>query len=94
MEDFDFYYDAQHRRTVDAGHLPDFDEEDIEEMLVSDRSEFQDPGGKSALRLATPANPRNLPCPTCGEPNKLTPKDAELNYQCDDCAERDERGGF
>src|SRR5208282_4777896 len=27
--------------------------------------DFADPGGRSALRAATPTNPRNLPCPTC-----------------------------
>ena len=59
-----------------------------------DRSEFQDPGGKSALRAATRRNPRNLPCPTCREPNRLTPRDRQLGYQCDACADRDEGGGW
>lgn len=54
---------------------------------------FADPGGKSALRAASKRNPRNLPCPTCGEPNRLTPKDKACGYQCDSCADRDE-GGF
>jgi len=54
--------------------------------------EFEDPGGVSALRKATKANPRNLPCPTCGRPNMLTPKDKALGYQCDICANQDERG--
>jgi hypothetical protein len=44
----------------------------------------------SALRKATKRNPRNLPCPTCKQPNRLTPEDAERGYQCDQCAERDE----
>jgi hypothetical protein len=57
-----------------------------------DRSEFADPGGRSALRAATKSNPRNLPCPTCGEPNRLTPKDKALGYQCDACADRAESG--
>lgn len=39
----------------------------------------------SALRAASKTNPRNLPCPTCGAPNRLTPKDKELGYQCDSC---------
>lgn len=56
--------------------------------------EFADPGGRSSLRAATPNNPRNLPCPTCGEPNRLTPKDKQLGYQCDSCADRMERGGW
>jgi hypothetical protein len=53
----------------------------------SGRSEFADPGGKSALRAASRANPRNLPCPTCKRPNLLTPKDRALGYQCDSCAD-------
>ena len=59
-----------------------------------DRSMFADPGGKSALRAATKRNPRNLPCPTCGEKNRLTPADRARGYQCDACAERAEGGGF
>ncbi len=46
----------------------------------------------SALRCATPDNPRNLPCPTCDEPNRLTPADKALGYQCDACADQCERG--
>jgi len=52
--------------------------------------EFANPG--SALRAAGPNNPRNLPCPTCGKPNKLTPIDRAHGYQCDACADRAERG--
>jgi hypothetical protein len=54
--------------------------------------DFQDPGGNSALRAETATNPRNLPCPTCGEPNRLTPADRAAGYQCNSCADRDERG--
>lgn len=57
-----------------------------------DEPEFADPGGRSALRAATRNNPRNLPCPNCGAPDRLTPKDRDLGYQCDSCADRDERG--
>ena len=57
-----------------------------------ERSEFADPGGNSALRAASRLNPRNLPCPTCHEPNRLTPKDVALGYQCDVCADRLEMG--
>ena len=46
----------------------------------------------SALRCSSPSNPRNLPCPTCGEPDRLTPADKALGYQCDKCADRAERG--
>ena len=64
----------------------DFDDED-------DLSEFADPGGRSALRAATASNPRNQPCPTCRQPDRLTPKDVRLGYQCNACAERDEGCG-
>lgn len=57
-----------------------------------DRQEFADPGGRSALRAAGRGNPRNLPCPTCKAPNRLTPKDRALGYQCDQCADRAEGG--
>ena len=56
--------------------------------------DFADPGGTSALRAETASNPRNLPCPTCHEPNRLTPADRAHGYQCDACADRDERGGY
>jgi hypothetical protein len=59
-----------------------------------DRSMFADPGGNSALRAASRSNPRNLPCPTCGEPNRLTPADRQRGYQCDSCADRDEGLSF
>ena len=65
------------------------DEYDREEW--ADRVEtFADPGGRSALRRASRSNPRNLPCPTCGEPNRLTPADRARGYQCDECADRAE----
>ncbi len=56
--------------------------------------DFADPGGRSALRAAHKGNPRNLPCPTCHQPNRLTPADRVRGYQCDSCADRDERGGY
>lgn len=55
--------------------------------------EFAVPGGNSALRAASKSNPRNLPCPTCGRPDRLTPRDRALGYQCDACADALERGG-
>lgn len=51
---------------------------------------FADPGGRSALRAASRENPRNLPCPTCGAENVLTPEDRACGYQCDRCADRAE----
>jgi hypothetical protein len=59
---------------------------------MNDRLQFADPGGKSALRAASKRNPRNLPCPTCGAKNRLTPADRAAGYQCDRCADRDEGG--
>lgn len=56
--------------------------------------EFADPGGRSALRAASKSNPRNLPCPTCGAKNRLTPADRARGYQCDSCADAQERGGY
>jgi hypothetical protein len=51
-----------------------------------DRSQFADPWGRSALRKG----PRKYPCPTCGQPARLTRKDVQLGYCCDACADRDE----
>lgn len=65
--------------------------EDIDDYLI-DGVGFADPGGESALRAETPSNPRNLPCPTCGEPNRLTPLDRKAGYHCNSCANRIERG--
>lgn len=55
--------------------------------------DFASPGGRSALRAATPENPRDRPCPTCGEPNRLTPRDVAHGYQCDTCADSAEGYG-
>ncbi len=57
-----------------------------------DMPAFADPGGNSALRAASARNPRNLPCPTCRQPNRLTREDKARGYQCDACANRAERG--
>jgi hypothetical protein len=63
-----------------------------EDELEDDYLEFADPGGNSALRAASASNPRNLPCPTCHRDNRLTPRDVELGYHCDSCADAMERG--
>jgi hypothetical protein len=81
-DDDDSYYDDY------EPDCPECDDEGCEYCT----DDFADPGGNSALRAATPSNPRNLPCPTCGEPNRLTPKDRPLGYQCDSCADQQERG--
>lgn len=71
----------------------DFDEgDDYTEEDGDFRIDFAEPGDNSALRAATPSNPRNLPCPTCEAPNRLTPADVQLGYQCDRCADRQDRG--
>jgi hypothetical protein len=69
--------------------------DECEEDHVADREhdincDFADPGGRSALRAETKDNPRNLPCPTCEAPNRLTPADVARGYQCDMCADRAE----
>jgi hypothetical protein len=56
--------------------------------------EFADPGGRSALRAASRSNPRNLSCPNCKRPNRLTPADRARGYQCDSCADATEGVGF
>lgn len=65
---------------------------DDDDFLI-DGVGFANPGGNSALRAATPDNPRNLPCPNCGTANVLTPADKRAGYQCDACADRAEGGG-
>jgi hypothetical protein len=50
------------------------DDEDFEDGYRRRRM-FADPGSGSALRRASSRNPRNLPCPTCGAENRLTPAD-------------------
>jgi hypothetical protein len=70
----------------------EFHDYDFDPDYDDDRSMFADPGGESALRAATPDNPRNLPCPTCGGEDLLTPADVAQGYQCDGCARRAEGG--
>lgn len=72
----------------------EFEEHYPDEEDMIDGVGFAEPGGNSALRAATPENPRNLPCPTCGEPDRLTPIDRQRGYQCDQCADSLERGGY
>jgi hypothetical protein len=66
-----------------------YDPEEWEERV----ERFADPGGNSALYPASKDNPRNLPCPTCHWPNRLTRADRARGYQCDSCANALERGG-
>lgn len=80
----DEYYDgiAEEEGGYDAFFGPDYD--------YGDGPDFQDPGGRSALRRSTSDNPRIHPCPACGRPNALTPADVQLGYQCDRCADQAE----
>lgn len=55
---------------------------------------FAHPGSRSALRAARRGNPRNRSCPTCKRRNVLTPADVAKGYQCDVCADQQERGGY
>jgi len=68
----------------------DYDYDEWRDMVDT----FADPGGNSALRRAHKGNPRNLPCPSCGKANRLTPADKAQGYQCDACADLAERGGY
>lgn len=68
----------------------DYEPEEWDEMC----ERFADPGGDSALYPATKDNPRNLPCPTCGEKDRLTRADKIKGYQCDVCARLAESGGY
>jgi hypothetical protein len=77
-------------RYNDPGEDGDADYEAECNQDNEDRSIFADPGGRSALRAASKNNPRNLPCPSCKQPNRLTPADKAKGYQCDSCADRDE----
>ena len=82
------YYDNE-----DAGDLAAMGAADASaEGYLIDGVGFADPGGRSALRAATRHNPRTHACPTCGEPDMLTPADVRKGYQCDKCADQDEGG--
>lgn len=60
-----------------------------DEHYPGDDYDFADPGGHSSLR----AGRRTHPCPTCGEPDRLSDADVRLGYQCDECADRAEGYG-
>ena len=66
---------------------------DSDDFVLNRCEVFAEPGGRSALRAASGSNPRNLPCPTCGMENVLTPCDVEMGYQCDCCADAAEGRG-
>jgi hypothetical protein len=70
----------------------DFDPFDDDDYYAGDGTYFARSG--SALRAETASNPRNLPCPTCGRENVLTPADRARGYQCDRCASAAEGIGW
>lgn len=84
--DEDYYRDDD-----DDYHLINCNDDD---NCLIDGVGFADPGGHSALRAETEDNPRNLPCPTCHQENRLTPLDVANHYQCDYCADQDEGLGY
>lgn len=71
----------------------DYDDPCSDSYLI-DGVGFANPGGNSALRAATPNNPRDRPCPNCGQENVLTRIDEQRGYQCDQCADRAEMGWY
>lgn len=87
----DYGYDYEHDEFEgdEERYIPEYDAAS-DEYLDEGAIRFADPFGNSALRAATPSNPRNLPCPTCKAPNRLTPADVANHYQCNVCADRDE----
>ena len=92
--DDDYFDDDDNFDEEDDYGDDDWDNEDFEDHPI-DGVGFADPGGHSSLRAETPSNPRNLPCPTCKEPDRLTPADVRNSYQCNECADKAEgRGGY
>jgi hypothetical protein len=89
------YYEESRDEEEDWEEQQDWAEEEGDPdspYYLIDGVGFANPGGNSALRAATKNNPRNLPCPTCGRENMLTPLDVARGYQCDICADEAERG--
>lgn len=84
----------------DEDFADDRGEDDNEDVVYDDRDDDDPIDGVgfardgSALRAATDDNPRDLPCPHCGEPNVLTRIDRLRGYKCDRCADRAEGKGF
>jgi hypothetical protein len=64
-----------------------YDDDDPDQYDYADMH-FADPGSGSALR----AGVRDQRCPTCKYPNRLTQEDVSLHYQCDACADAQEKG--
>ena len=82
-----FYYDDDDIFEVECDEEPWDDE-----MYAGNGHYFANAG--SALVAESDDNPRNLPCPTCGAEDVLTPLDRARGYQCDGCANRAEGYGW
>jgi hypothetical protein len=87
-------WDGEARDDLEAAEDQEWDHLDDRTCDEDDDVEFTfaDPSGRSALRAAGPGNLRDLPCPSCRQPNRLTPADRDRGYQCDTCADAAERG--
>jgi hypothetical protein len=81
-----FVADAEEGRFIPDMIPGGFEEDDWAYRVAR----FADPYGDSALHPATEWDPRSHPCPTCGEPDRLTGRDVQRGYQCDSCAARAE----
>jgi DNA-directed RNA polymerase subunit RPC12/RpoP len=60
--------------------MDEFDIYDSEEEAKRKYWEKRNKGGKK------------YPCPTCGTPNALTKFEKQAGYQCDACADKEEKG--
>ena len=101
--DINYDHDYEDEDDCDCEDCDDCEEREYQSLLARELSaarsaldcdydgeeDFADPGGRSALRVGV----RNLPCPTCGQPNRLTAADVRHGYQCDECADRAEGWG-
>jgi Zn finger protein HypA/HybF involved in hydrogenase expression len=98
-KDEDVFYSSRNERVYCEGcqsEMEDYEAgswEDDDEYLI-DGVGFQEPGGRSSLRAETEDNPRNLPCPQCGQEDTLTPLDRANGYVCNRCADRAEGREF
>jgi hypothetical protein len=78
--------------TDDDSDDDNYDDESDEYRDSAEYGDDHDPTMFANSGSALSVGDRTKPCPTCGEPDKLTIKDARMGYQCDDCADTAERG--
>lgn len=94
-DDMDAHIEREGEFDESFGDDPD-DDSDIEDGVDDDFDdhngfEFTIPCCDSNIRDATPDRPRNLPCPTCCKPERLSAAEIVAGYECDECAHRVER---